>query len=738
MLTFRLSSFRRLHSPLLAAVILITLVSTGPLSSGADDTQDWFPFAPKPDAFEAKSGFDLRALNEKVAGDSGFIGVKDGHFIHAKTGHPVRFWAVNGPAGKDPAALRKEARMLAKHGVNLVRIHHGYFDEKGDVKLEEVKTAIAQVEALKAEGIYTHLSIYFPLWLKPKPGTAWLQGYDGQKPAFAALYFNKDFQKQYLEWWQALLLTPSPTTGKKLIDDPAVMGAEIINEDSYFFWTFTPDNIPDAQLRILETQFGDWLAKKYGSLDKAQQAWGGTKVKRDDPANGRMSFRPLYNMFSEKTPRDKDTARFLLESQRGFYADTYQFLRKLGFKGVITASNWFTASPEVFGPLEKYSYTVGDFIDRHGYFGCHSEGKDAAWSIQKGQTYIDRSALKFEAEEPGKPKAFVHPAMDPKYDGKPSMISETTWNRPNRYRSEAPLYYAAYGALQDTDAIVHFAQDTANWSVKPGYFMQPWTLMSPAMMGQFPAAAVIYRKGLVKPGDVLLDLNLKLADLYDLQGTPLPQDAAFDELRLKDVPKGTDLKPGNRIDPLIHMAGRVNVHFTEEKQASKLQDLAPFINREQNTVKSSTGQLHLDYGKGVLTINAPAAQGVSGTLREAGTAALKDLTISSKLDLGHIIAVSLDDQPLAKSEKILLQVMSEEKASKFQTEPAAGQVKRIVNIGEDPWQVRKIDGLVKFTRPDAAKLKATALDGNGYPIKEVGTAGEVQLQPDVIYYLITP
>ena len=51
--------------------------------------------------------------------------------------------------------------------------------------------------------------------------------------------------------------------------------------------------------------------------------------------------------------------------------------------------------------------------------------------------------------------------MDPSYDGKPSMISETTWNRPNRYRSEAPLFYAAYGALQDSDAIVHFALDTA-------------------------------------------------------------------------------------------------------------------------------------------------------------------------------------------------------------------------------------------------------------------------------------
>ena len=90
--------------------------------------------------------------------------------------------------------------------------------------------------------------------------------------------------------------------------------------------------------------------------------------------------------------------------------------------------------------------------------------------------------------------------MDPSYDDKPSMISETTFNRPNRYRSEAPLYFAAYGALQGSDCIVHFALDGDNWSVKPGYFMQPWTVMTPAMMGQFPAAAMIYRKGLVSEG----------------------------------------------------------------------------------------------------------------------------------------------------------------------------------------------------------------------------------------------
>jgi len=43
------------------------------------------------------------------------------------------------------------------------------------------------------------------------------------------------------------------------------------------------------------------------------------------------------------------------------------------------------------------------------------------------------------------------------------MISETTFCRPNRYRSEAPLYFATYGALQDTDCIVHFAFDGSRW-----------------------------------------------------------------------------------------------------------------------------------------------------------------------------------------------------------------------------------------------------------------------------------
>ncbi|HVY70686.1 MAG TPA: hypothetical protein VHH73_12210, partial [Verrucomicrobiae bacterium] len=534
-------------------------------------TAGWFAFDPPADNFHAGSAIDLRSLNERFAGEHGFVGVKDGNFVLSDNGEPVRFWAVNGPPHDLKGdELRRCARLLAKYGVNMVRVHGGYFNEAGEVDMAKIRHAFEIVAAMKAEGIYTHFSIYFPLWLTPKPGNSALPGYDGKQHPFAALFFNPAFQEQYRKWWTALLTTPDPVTGKTLVAEPAVASLEMQNEDSFFFWTFAIDRLPEEEARMLEKLFGDWLAKKYGTLDAAFAKWNGAQVKRDAPAEGRASFRPLWNIAHEKTTRDQDTAQFLLEMQSKFYAGTYGFLRQLGFKGPITASNWATASPEVFGPLEKLSYTTGDFIDRHGYFGGRHQGDNSEWSIRDGHIFSDRSALRFDAEDLAKPRQFVHPAMDPHYDGKPSMISETTWNRPNRFRSEAPLYFAAYGALQHSDAIVHFAFDGAGWSVKPGYFMQPWTLMSPAMMGQFPAAALIFRKGLIAPGEVLAEINLNRDDLLQLKGTPLPQDAALDELRLKDVPSGADLKPGQRIDPLLHYAGRVNVKFVTAPGSTRL------------------------------------------------------------------------------------------------------------------------------------------------------------------------
>jgi hypothetical protein len=312
------------------------------------------------------------------------------------------------------------------------------------------------------------------------------------------------------------------------------------------------------------------------------------------------------------------------------------------------------------------------------------------------------------------------------------MISETTWNRPNRFRSEAPLYFAVFGALQGTDAIVHFAYDGDRWSVKPNYFMQPWTLMAPSQMAQFPAAALIFRKGLVKTGPVLAKVNLNTNDLLNLKGTPLPQDASLDELRLKDVPGGGELKPGQRIDPLIHYAGRAEVSFSGEASKAAVSDLTKLIDHANETVRSATGELMIDYKNGVLKINAPEAQGASGNLKFAPLN-LTDMSIDADLDNGHIVVVSLDGKSINDSRRMLLQVMSEERASGFATEDVGNGVKKITEIGHDPWQVKKLSGTVNFKRP----VEIQTLDFNGYPVGEKTKGAKLTLAPETIYYLLT-
>jgi hypothetical protein len=255
------------------------------------------------------------------------------------------------------------------------------------------------------------------------------------------------------------------------------------------------------------------------------------------------------------------------------------------------------------------------------------------------------------------------------------------------------------------------------------------------MLGQFPAAALIYRRGLVSPGKVLAEVQLNKAELLRLQGTPLAQEASFDELRLKDVPKGTDVKPGQQLDPLLHYAGRAQVTFTDKPGSVKSVDLAPYVDHKSQKVTSTTGELKLDYGKGLLVINASRVQGASGALNSASKIELPALTIETELELAHIVAVSLDDKPLEASQRILLQVNSEEQATGFATERAGEGVKRITNIGKDPWQLRRFSGTVRFRRANAERLKVTPLDFNGYPTEPSGNASSVELKPATLYYL---
>jgi len=706
----------------------------------------WFAFQPAPDPY-GFSPIDLRYLNERQAGDQGFVRVEGEDFVHGQTGEPVRFWAVNvgmGFVGNASTELDAFARAMAKRGVNLVRVHGPIYDDSGTgfgaVDTHRVAQLHYFIKALKREGIYTSLSIYFPLWVTLGPENPQFPGYQDKHP-FALLYLNESFQQVFREWWRYLLTTPNPHTGLAIKDDPAVAFAEMYNEDSTLFWTFNPEagaagNLPDAQRALIEKQFGDWLLGRYPGRSLAQiksGEWNGLDTAQDDFAKGRVGFRGLWNIANERTRRDQDTARFLTELMLAFHRDTYVYLKQdLGFRGLVYCSNWKTASPQYLDPLDKYANAVGDFFDRHGYLGGLHQGPNAAWNIEANQTYDDRSALRFRSAD-GSGEDFSNPLWDIIYQGRPSTISEINWPLPNRYRADMILAGAAYGALQGSDAIIWFAAGSPAWEGLPGKF----SIQTPVVLGQFPAAALIYRQGLVRTAPHVVEIQLAVSDLYELKGTPMPAPQNFDQLRGDDLPPGGTITNVSAIDTLAFLVGRVGVDFvTNAAPESRILDLSPYLDRARKQVRSHSGELEWDWGTGRFTINAPAAQGVSGFLSAFGPVELDGVRIQSAMDYGAVVLVAMDGQPIASSGKMLLQVASEEIPRGWATSAPSG-VRTITDRGTVPLLVKNLGGTVQLKRTDAAALTVTPLDFNGYRLSGPPmAAADFVLRPDAPYYLI--
>lgn len=701
--------------------------------------EGWFPWEPDPDQFEPTAYFDLRQLNQRRAGDDGFLKANGFDFVFERTGRKVKFWAVNASANfDDQASVDFLARRLAKMGVNMVRVHSAIFDREAPDPTTINNKYLSQLQyfvaAMAKEGIYTKLSFYFPLWMEVKPSYG-LPGYEkiGNKHPFALLFFHPRMQEIYKSWLRKLLTTKNPHTGKSFAEDPAVGIVEIINEDNYFFWTFTPhENIPPECMRPLEEAFGKWLVAKYGSLERAREAWGqgGAAAKGDDFAAGRVGLYAAgmltghdWAVRSRNQLRAQDQAQFLTEHLKRFYEDMAQFLRKdLGVKCCISATNWTTADNRVLGALDKYTNLACDVIDRHAYFGGKHEGDGAGWSVRAGHIYEDKTGM-YGPES-------LTPELQ--YVARPHITSEYSYQMANRFRTECPWLTATYGSLAGTDGFFFFALGTADWQKEN----TKWPVYTPVTMGQFPAAALIYRKGYVKEGPVVYHAAIRLSDLYKLSGTPVAQPQNLDELRKADIPPGgsKELDRPMAMDPLAYYVGQVTMEVAEEpKSKSKVMDITSYIDRQKKLMKSATGELSWDWAKGVATLNASCAQGACGFLRAAGEISLGDISIKLSNEYAAVFAVSLDDLPLSKSRKILLQVMTEDRNYGWKT--TGDKTKTITDLGAPPIVVKKLEGLISFKRPDAASLKVWALDPNGYKRQELaGGAAKIELLPDCVYY----
>ena len=687
-------------------------------------------FLPGQDPYNDKAVFSLRPLLDNVAGEKGWIKINaDGDFTRGD-GSPIRFWATGSGVFEnvDREKMEEHARHLSKRGINLVRL----FKSRMNADKEPMSTTSDKfveqfqmgVSVLQKEGIYSLITIY------------WNSGGD--------LFWDEEVQANYKNWWRELLTRPNPhdPDRKPLKDNPAIAILQIQNEASLYWWQMQGfkggNERQQAAYAKMNAEFKEW--QKKNNLPDAELTYAFWEISHGDPDHSRN---PSENI--------RQSMRFAAEYMRGFNADVAKFLREdIGCPALINAGNWQTADQVRLLDLERWSYDANDVIGVNRYVdmsGHHNPHGRVGWLVERGDTYRNVSCLKDNNWR------FL-PTNTKQVRGKPTIVPETGWVAPNGMQAEAPFLVAAYMSLSGVGACFwsgfgSTGFDIPSWPFHNGVYK--WgNHACPEVMGGWPATAWMYHKGYLKRGEISVDEKRGLeGDLWDLKVPVIAEDSNFDPNR-----PGTSRAQSNIVGGAPHaafMIGRVQTEYGKNPADSK-------VNLHGNTpediarglIKSSTGEILMDTPRGVCVIDAPCAQGACGFLASAETIKTSALTLDIFNEYGAVLAVSLDEKPLAQSKKILLQITTQSRPDGWADEPATHDGKEVLrikntggggahNVGKPHFNVKNTSGLFAIKNP--LLTKATLADPNFYPagdvpVKRRGESLEIKLPPNAMYIVL--
>ena len=715
--------------------ILIFLLAISCLNLSAQET--WNVSYPNDD-FSEDALLDLRYLNEESAGDRGFIKQSaDGEGFTYGDGEEIRFWAVGGGDQASRYSFRSLndekleyfAKFLAKKGVNMIRFHGKIFSKTNyldSVDRDEVTDIWRMVAAMKKEGIYSTISPFWAGHMENIPAAWDLGDYHGQDATpWALMYFEPKFKNAYKLWVEYLFTEVNPYTGLALKDDPAVAIIQIKNEDGVFFWTI--QNVKPSLLAMMESQYYDWLINKYGTINDAYTAWSNETMDEDDPGQGKMGLYIIWHATQEQTGgmqnRLTDQMEFYAYVQRGFYQEIYDHLRALGCQQLINGNNWKTADPVKLFDIERYTNDVCEVIAVNRHINMQHMGENNGWRIEPGHKYGGTSILL----EPHR-----LPVNVKQIQGKPFILSESAWNLPLKYQAEGPFLIASYMSLTGFDGYYWFSPSSHKvdslqyWdfaNVQGQMPMFRWTVSTPGQIDLFPANALMYRKGFIQQGENIVHEERTLQSLYERETPIISEENSFDPNR--DDWGNSGGNEETELSPITYLAGQVTVKYDGDPNNTTISpELNDLIDFSAKKVTSVTGELSWDYKNGICLLDAPSAQGFCGFPGEKESFELTDITIKPKNNYLAVNVVSMDDNPLNTSEKILIQVgttyrptLWEEVASTFEFDGETVDGFEIKNVGKMPWQAQISRLTVVINNPHIQS--AYLLDQNGYEIREV-------------------
>jgi hypothetical protein len=277
----------------------------------------------------------------------------------------------------------------------------------------------------------------------------------------------------------------------------------------------------------------------------------------------------------------RDWLRFLWETEDAYWQAMQRYLTKeLKVKGVVIGTIVGCSTPNLMARLGA--------VDTHAYWQ-HPDFPGRPWDpdrwIVPNRTMVNQAG----GTLPGLAQRRVL--------GKPHCVTEYNHSAPNTFGSEGFLLLAAYGALQDWDAIYAFAYShRSNWDARriTGFFDID---QHPTKMATLPAAVALFMRGDVQPARKQIV-------------AALDREREVDALRRSGpwqlVHAGTVGVPAEAA-----LVSRIALATGENKRPRDTAVARPAGPR----YASDTGELLWDLstrGKGVVTINTPKSKAVIG------------------------------------------------------------------------------------------------------------------------------
>ncbi len=370
--------------------------------------------------------------------------------------------------------------------------------------------------------------------------------------------------------------------------------------------------------------------------------------------------------------RSQDYITFLARTEAKFSTRMRSYIRdELGFKNtnlIDTQISW--------GSLTSLSREAAmEFADNHAYWN-HPTFLKGDWSPTDYR--VDRKALVNEMPKSG---GTLEDLAIWRVANKPYSVSEYNHPAPSDYQAEMMPLYATYAAFQDWDVIYTFAWDATGTGVQNDAYNNYFdTGKNPAKTALYPAAALIFRQGLIPPASVRATVTVKppyWSDFY----------------------RPTDIwsKVGEKVPFLTHRIGvqsgnETTVNIEKRPAATPLKVFGPenkryLVARDEKSV-SITGFIG---GQSI------GADPVRATFGKFG------------YNFGTLMVTPTDGKPIFKSGRTLVSLMSRAENTGMQWNAARDSVSD--KWGTGPTRLEFIP--VKIAVATNGPRKVWALDGSG-------------------------